>query len=88
MAAGGRRVLQEAAALLSSVRGQGDVAEGIIHVVLPVGMPPSLMVTVFRQLRQDHPKLTFDVRFREDPLTELGADIVVHFGERVQSGPG
>lgn len=87
VAAGGRRVLQEASALLSSVRGQGDTAEGVVHIVLPVGLPPQLIVPAFAAVRRDHPRLTFDVRFREDPLSELGADLVVHFGDRVQSGP-
>lgn len=87
VASGGRRVLDEATHLLSSARQVGDDATGTMRVVLPIGLPPHAMVPIYRTCRERHPRLRFDVVFREAPLAEEGADLLVHFGERVTQGP-
>lgn len=82
-----RRVLHEASALLAGARGQGAEAEGVVQVVVPVGLPPHALVPIFRRCRDAWPRLRFDVRVVEDPLAHLGADLVFHFGDRVRAGP-
>lgn len=87
VAGAARRVLHEASALLAAGRGQGDAAEGVLHVVLPVGLPPHALAPIYARCREAWPRLHFDVQVVEDPLAHLGADLVFHFGPRVQSGP-
>lgn len=85
----GRRILDEANVLVSAVRDLGQAAEGRVRVAIPIGMPPHAMLPIYEHCRAAHPKLTFDVAFCESPLDKLstGADLVVHLGAQVPSGP-
>jgi len=85
----GRMMVQEASALLSSIREVGRAPAGTLRVVLPVGLPPHVLTPLFAALRRAYPQLSFHCRFSNDPLDEALAsvDIAVHFGEEVPRGP-
>lgn len=89
LAARGRRILQEANALLSSVREIGAEPAGEIRIVVPAGMPPQIMTPLFAVLRRKYPRLCLRVGFADDPLAGLldDVDIAVHFGSRSPAGP-
>ncbi len=89
LAARGRLILQEANALLSSVREVGAEPAGELRVVLPTGMPPSVLTPLFAVLRQKYPLLCVRVRCADDPLAGLldDVDVAVHFGSRSPEGP-
>lgn len=89
LAARGRRILQEAGALLSSVREVGAEPEGELRIVLPIGLPPQLITPLFRILRAKYPRLRAQVRFADDPVAGLlqDVDVAVHFGSRSPTGP-
>jgi DNA-binding transcriptional LysR family regulator len=88
LAARARRILEEATALVSSVREVGAEPAGDLRIVLPVGLPPQLVTPLFSLLRQRYPRLSLRVRFAEDPLATLrgDVDVVAHFGRRTPSG--
>lgn len=79
----GRTMMQEASALLASIREVGHAPSGTLRVVLPVGLPPQVLTQIFAILRQEHARLHFHVRFSNDPLSETltDMDIAVHFSE-------
>jgi DNA-binding transcriptional LysR family regulator len=83
-----RVILKEANALLASARAAGDVVTGPLKVVLPTGLPPSMMGAVYAALRQAHPHLHLDVRLSDDPVADGfdDADLTFHFGARVETG--
>jgi DNA-binding transcriptional LysR family regulator len=89
LAVRGRRILQEANALLSSVREVGAEPTGELRMVLPAGMPPQILTPLLARLRQKHPRLSLRVRFSDDPLAGLldDVDVAVHFGSRSPAGP-
>ena len=89
LAVRGRRILQEANALLSSVREVGAEPTGELRMVLPAGMPPQILTPLFATLRRKHPRLSLRVRFSDDPLAGLldDVDVAVHFGSRSPAGP-
>jgi DNA-binding transcriptional LysR family regulator len=80
----GRQVMQEAEALIASVRDVGTAPAGLLRLVLPVGMPPHFMVLWFSSLRRRFPLLRIHARFVDDPVGRLleGVDIAIHFGPR------
>jgi DNA-binding transcriptional LysR family regulator len=80
----GRRLLEEGAALLAAVREIGREPTGPLRIHLPVGLPPSVLVTIAELHRVFMPKLAIALTMREDPLAELrdDVDMAVHFGER------
>ena len=84
LAARGRRILQEANALLSSVREIAAEPTGELRFVLPIGLPPESMTLLFAALKGKYPRLSFRVHFSEDPVGELlkDVDVAVHFGTR------
>lgn len=89
MAARARPLLSEASALLASTREVGDSAGGVLRVVVPVGLPPHALTLIFTSLRAAHPRLLVQASFSDDPLSALSddVDLVVHFGDRLASGP-
>lgn len=84
-----RVILQEANALLSSVREVGAEPAGDLRIVAPVGMPPQLMTPLFAALRQKYPALCPRLHFSDDPLAGLldNVDVALHFGNRSPAGP-
>ncbi len=79
----GRTMMQEASALLASIREVGHAPSGTLRVVLPVGLPPHLLTPIFAALRAAYPQLHYHARFSNDPLSEAltDVDIALHFGE-------
>ncbi len=82
LAARGRRILQEANALLSSVREVGAEPTGELRFVLPVGLPPEGVTALFAALQRKYPKLSLRVHYADDPLRGLleDVDVALHFG--------
>lgn len=78
----GRVMVAEVSVLVSSLRKIGTRPEGLLKVVLPVGMPPHLLTPLLRMIRSEHPELRASARFSNDPLAEPVEDveIAVHFG--------
>lgn len=84
----GRTMMQEASALLASIREVGQAPSGTLRVVLPVGLPPHLLTPILSALRGAYPQLHYHVRFSNDPLAEAltDVDIAAHFGEEPPRG--
>jgi DNA-binding transcriptional LysR family regulator len=84
----GRTMMEEASALLASIREVGRAPSGTLRVVLPVGLPPHVLTPLFAALRSSYPQLRFHCRFSNDPLGEAleDVDIAVHFGEDTSRG--
>lgn len=89
LAAKGKLMVQEASALLSSIREVGKEPSGVLRVVMPVGLPPHIITPIFASLRAAYPRLTLDLRFSNDPLGEplVDIDIAVHFSVDAPKGP-
>ncbi len=89
LAVRGRQMIQEASALVASIREVGREPAGVLRVLLPIGLPPHLLVPMFRLMRGAYPKLAVHVRFSADPLGGLldDVDVAVHFGARSPPGP-
>lgn len=85
----GRLLVQEAGAVLESVRELGAAPSGLLRVMLPVGLPPHLLAMLVSFLRERLPHLSFRVRFSDDPVGGLldDVDIAVHFGLETPQGP-
>lgn len=85
----GRQLLDETAALLSYVRDAGREPSGVLRIVVPVGLPPETVPLAVGPLRARFPKLSFDLRYAEDPLAMLLSefDVAVHWGARTPDGP-
>lgn len=88
LAARGRAVLQEASALVASVRELGREPVGELRVTLPVGLPPQVLAAVLAATRAAYPKLALDLRFADDPAAAplTDADLLVHFGAAAPPG--
>jgi DNA-binding transcriptional LysR family regulator len=84
----GRTMMQEASAILASIREVGHEPSGTLRVVLPVGLPPHVLTPLFAAVRSAYPKLHFHCRFSNDPLGEalVDVDIAVHFGVDAPKG--
>ena len=84
----GRSMMQEASALLASIREVGVAPSGTLRVVLPVGLPPHLLTPLFAAMRELYPLLGYHCRFSNDPLSEAltDVDLAVHFGEDPPKG--
>jgi DNA-binding transcriptional LysR family regulator len=84
----GRALEEEAGALLASIREVGQEPAGILHVSLPVGLPPQFLASLFAWLRGAYPRLHAECRFSDDPLSEslAGIDMAVHFSETAPKG--
>lgn len=89
LAARGRTVVQEASALIASVREIGREPVGVLRTLLPVGLPPHVLVPLIAALRGAFPRLAIQTRFSEDPVHGLldDVDLLVHFGPVGPAGP-
>ncbi len=78
----GRVVLQEASALVASVRDIGREPVGVLRAAVPVGLPPQALAAIFTAIRAAYPRLSLQVRVAEDPTQGLldDVDIVVQLG--------
>lgn len=90
LASRGRIMMQEASALLASIREVGQEPSGVLRVVMPVGLPPHLLTPLFAVLRASFPRLRVHSRFSNEPLGEslVDVDVVIHFGEDTPRGRG
>ena len=89
LAARGRLMVQEATALIASVREVGSEPAGTLRVLLPVGLPPHLLTPLLAFVRQKYPRIGFRLHFSDDPVGGLieNVDLAVHFGESSPAGP-
>ncbi|MFO0608199.1 MAG: LysR family transcriptional regulator [Polyangiales bacterium] len=89
LAARGRLMVQEANALVASIRELGREPSGVLRVLLPPGLPPQALTAVFGALRQAYPKLAVRVKLSNDPVAGLldDFDLAAHFGARSPPGP-
>jgi len=85
----GRLMIQEATALVASIREIGQEPSGVLRVMLPVGLPPHLLVQLLAIVRASYPRLSVHLRFSEDPVGGLldDVDMALHFGARSPPGP-
>lgn len=85
----GRRVVQEASALVASVRDIGREPVGVLRAVLPVGLPPHMLTPIVAAMRSAYPRLAIHVRLSDDPARGLpeDVDVVAHFGPAELPGP-
>jgi DNA-binding transcriptional LysR family regulator len=85
----GKTMIEEASALIASVREIGKEPIGTLRVMLPVGLPPHLLTPFLALLRARLPKLAFHMRFSDDPLSAsiVDVDCFVHFARAAPSGP-
>lgn len=89
LATRGRQMIQEAAALVASVREIGQEPAGVLRVLLPIGLPPQLLVPLYAALRAAYPRLSVLARLSADPLSSLldDVDVAVHLCARTPAGP-
>lgn len=85
----GREMIQEATALVASIREIGQEPSGMLRVALPVGLPPHALVPAFSAVREAYPRLSVHARFSSDPMSGLldDVDVALHFGPQTPSGP-
>lgn len=84
----GTTMIEEASALIASVREIGKEPSGTLRVKLPVGLAPHLLAPLLAIIRQRLPRLTVHCSFSDDPLSEpiVDVDFVVHFAEHAPAG--
>ncbi|MFO0748238.1 MAG: LysR family transcriptional regulator [Myxococcota bacterium] len=89
LATRGRLIVQEASALVASVRAVGNEPSGTLRLMLPVGLPPHFLTPLWTFIRGRYPRLTFELRFSDNPVAELLVDIdmAFHFGSKSPDGP-
>ena len=84
-----RSLLSEVQSLADLVRGSGIEASGEVTVVVQNGVPPSFLAALFGLFKELTPKLTWIVRFADDPASTLDADVhlAVCIADRAPDGP-
>lgn len=89
LAARGRLMVNEASALLASVREAGSEPAGELRILLPIGLPPHLVTPFLSFIRDKYPRLSFRFMFSEDPIGGLleNVDMALHVGQRTPPGP-
>ena len=85
----GRLMVQEASALIESVRELGSEPSGVLRVLLPVGLPPHLLTPLLAFCRSKYPRVFYRLHFSDDPAGGLieNIDVAVHFGDKSPIGP-
>jgi DNA-binding transcriptional LysR family regulator len=85
----GKTMIEEASALIASVREMGKEPSGTLRVMLPVGMPPHLLTPFLALLRKQFSRLSIQCCFSDDPIAEaiVDLDMVVHFADDAPAGP-
>lgn len=78
----GRRLLQEAAVIVSAVRNTHGLPQGQLRMVLPPGLPPHALIPFLHMFRERYPDVELVLSFAEDPSAALtqSTDVVVHYG--------
>lgn len=78
----GRHVLQEASALVASVREIGREPVGVLRCGIPVGTAPHALVPLISMVHAHYPRLAVLLRHIDDPLTDSidDLDMLLHFG--------
>lgn len=89
LAAQGRRLVQEAGALLSAIRDVGAEPAGLLRIMLPVGLPPHVLTPLYALVSARYPRLSFRVRYSDNPVDSLldDVDLALHFGQASPEGP-
>ena len=89
LAGRGRLMVQEASALIESVREVGAEPAGVLRILLPVGLPPHLLTPLLGFVRARYPRISYRVHFSDDPVGGIieNVDLALHFGDRSPSGP-
>jgi DNA-binding transcriptional LysR family regulator len=89
LATRGRLMVQEASALLESVREVGAEPSGTLRVLLPIGLPPHVLTPMLAFARRQYPRLGFRMSFSHDPAAGLieDIDLAAHFGDTSPAGP-
>ena len=79
----GRGLVEDAGALVASIRELGSEPSGVLRVSLPVGLAPHLLTPLFAALREACPRLSVESRCSDDPLGEslVDVDMAVHFDD-------
>ena len=82
LASRGRHVLQEASALVASVREIGREPVGVLRCGIPVGTAPHALVPLLTMVHAHYPRLAVLLRHIDDPLTDTidDLDMLLHFG--------
>lgn len=85
----GKTMIEEASALIASIREMGKEPSGTLRVMLPVGLPPHLFTPLVALLRQQFSRLAIQCCFSDDPIAEsiVDLDMVVHFADDPPTGP-
>jgi DNA-binding transcriptional LysR family regulator len=85
----GKTMIEEASALIASVREVGNEPAGTLRMVLPVGLPPLVLAPLVMLLRAQFPRLGIHCNFSSDPISEsiIDVDFVVHFADDPPTGP-
>lgn len=85
----GRHVVAEADALEQDLVRLIARPEGVITLLLPVGMHSLAAALVLVGTCAMHPEIRFEVRMLEDPVRHLAddGDLAIHFGPSVPEGP-
>ena len=89
LAARGRLMVEEASALIESVRDVGTEPSGVLRILLPVGLPPHLLTPLLAFVRTRYPRVSYRISFSDDPIGGLieNVDAAVHFGDGSPTGP-
>lgn len=89
LATRGRLMVQEANALIASVREVGSEPAGVVRALLPIGLPPHLLTPLLAFVHDRYPRLTFRLQFSDDPAGGLieDVDLALHFGNKSPEGP-
>ncbi|MCA9517696.1 MAG: LysR family transcriptional regulator [Myxococcales bacterium] len=89
LAARGCLLVQEASALVTSIRMTGAEPAGTLRILLPSGLPPTLPAQLYAFVCGRYPRLDFELRFADDPAADLlvDVDVAFHFGDRSPEGP-
>jgi DNA-binding transcriptional LysR family regulator len=89
LASKGRLMVEEASALVASVREIGRAPSGVLRVVMPVGLPAHVIAPLLAAMRRAYPRLSIHSRFSDEPLAEplTDIDMAVHFTEKAPGGP-
>jgi DNA-binding transcriptional LysR family regulator len=85
----GKTMIEEASALIASVREIGKEPSGTLRVMLPVGLAPHLLTPLIAIFREQLPRLNYHCNFSDDPISEsiVNMDLVVHFSIDPPTGP-
>lgn len=79
LAGRGRLMVQEASALIESVREVGAEPAGVLRILLPVGLPPHLLTPLLGFVRARYPRISYRVHFSDDPVGGIIENVNLRF---------